>query len=146
MGRSCKVEHRPQVCFADVNASNSGLPTKCLPEAGSQQWKWISHIGTEPSGSLHSNAAFRSSSLLNISFLPLRIQYGDISIPRNYTHGGREIGDLKVQVEPKIARGEMRTENLGDGIRKLEKLVENDDLFRGLGLHKRIVSIMEQIL
>ena len=63
---------------------------------------------------------------------------------REYTHGGRPWGDLRVQVEPRIQRGEMSVAHPGDGIRKIELLVENDDLFRGLGLHANMVGVVEQ--
>lgn len=65
---------------------------------------------------------------------------------RDYTHGGRPTGGIVVQVEPRIRRGELQVEHPGDGIRKLEGLVEADDLFRGLGMHPNIVGIVEQIL
>ncbi|CAN5413028.1 N/A [soil metagenome] len=63
-----------------------------------------------------------------------------------YTHGGRPWGGIKVQIEPRIERGELTVANPGDGIRKIDFLVQNDDLFRKLGLHPNIVSILEQIL
>src|SRR5689334_5056439 len=65
---------------------------------------------------------------------------------REYTHGGRPPGGLRVQVEPRIQRGEMTISHPGDGIRKIELLVEEDDKFRGLGLHENMVSVIEQIL
>jgi phytanoyl-CoA hydroxylase len=34
----------------------------------------------------------------------------------------------------------------GDGIRKIDGLVQNDDLFRRLGTHPRIVNVLESIL
>jgi phytanoyl-CoA hydroxylase len=63
-----------------------------------------------------------------------------------YTHGGRAWGELRMQVEPRIQRGEMQVEHPGDGIRKIEELVQNDDLFQQLGLHATIVGIIEQLL
>lgn len=63
-----------------------------------------------------------------------------------YTHGGRAWGNLRVQVEPRVQRGELQVEHPGDGIRKIDGLVQEDDLFRQLGLHENIVSIIEQIL
>ncbi len=65
---------------------------------------------------------------------------------REYTHGGRPWGGIKVQIEPRIERGELSVAHPGDGIRKIDLLVQNDDLFRHLGLHPNIVSILEQIL
>jgi ectoine hydroxylase-related dioxygenase (phytanoyl-CoA dioxygenase family) len=65
---------------------------------------------------------------------------------REYTHHGRPWGGIKVQIEPRIERGEMKVAHPGDGIRKIDFLVQHDDLFRRLGLHENIVSILEQIL
>jgi len=65
---------------------------------------------------------------------------------RDYTHGGRPPGSIRMQVEPRVERGELKVEHPGDGIRKLDGLVENDDLFQKLGLHENIVGIIEQIL
>lgn len=65
---------------------------------------------------------------------------------RAYTHGGRPLGSIKVQVEPRIQRGEMKVDHPGDGIRKVDGLVQEDDLFQRLGLHESIVGIMQQIL
>jgi phytanoyl-CoA hydroxylase len=65
---------------------------------------------------------------------------------REYTHGGRPTGGIEVQVEPRVARGELAVGHPGDGIRKLTGLVEHDDLFRALALHARIVEIIQQIL
>lgn len=65
---------------------------------------------------------------------------------QEYTHGGRPWGGLRVQIEPRIQRGELKVEHPGDGIRKIDYLVQEDDLFRRLGLHENIVSILEQIL
>ncbi len=63
-----------------------------------------------------------------------------------YTHGGRPWGGIKVQVEPRVERGELHVNHPGDGIRKIDFLVQHDDRFRKLGLHENIVSILEQIL
>lgn len=65
---------------------------------------------------------------------------------REYTHGGRPLNGIKVQVEPRVERGELTVEHPGDGIRKIDFLVQNDDLFRQLGLHENIVAILGQIL
>jgi phytanoyl-CoA hydroxylase len=65
---------------------------------------------------------------------------------RDYTHGGRPWGNLRVQIEPRIQRGETSTSQVGDGIRKIELLVEEDDLFRRLGLHENMVGVIEHIL
>lgn len=65
---------------------------------------------------------------------------------RDYTHGGRAWDDIKVQIEPRIQRGEMSVAHPGDGIRKIDGLVQGDDRFRKLGLHENILSILTQIL
>jgi len=65
---------------------------------------------------------------------------------REYTHGDRSTEGLFVQVEPRVERGEMQVDHPGDGIRKIEKLVEHDDLFRELALHENIVGVAEQVL
>ena len=51
---------------------------------------------------------------------------------REYTHEGRSTDGLFVQVEPRVERGELQVDHPGDGIRKIEKLVEHDDLFQKL--------------
>lgn len=63
-----------------------------------------------------------------------------------YTHGDRERGNLRFQIEPRVQRGEMMVEHPGDGIRKIDQLVQEDDLFRKLGLHPNILNILTQIL
>ena len=65
---------------------------------------------------------------------------------RAYTHGGRPPNGLAIQVEPRIQRGELKVDHPGDGIRKIDFLVQNDDLFRKLGTHPNIVGIIEQIV
>ncbi|MCK6472032.1 MAG: phytanoyl-CoA dioxygenase family protein [Planctomycetes bacterium] len=65
---------------------------------------------------------------------------------REYTHGGRDASKLHVQVEPRVKRGELKVAHLGDGVRKIDRLVQHDDRFRRLGLNENIVSILEQIL
>jgi len=65
---------------------------------------------------------------------------------REYTHGGRPADKLTMQVEPRVERGELKVDHPGDGIRKIDGLVEHDDLFRKLGTHPSIVSIISQIL
>ena len=64
----------------------------------------------------------------------------------DYTHGGRSQAALRVQVEPRIQRGELAVEHPGDGIRKIDGLVEGDALFRELGLHPNIRGVLTQIL
>lgn len=65
---------------------------------------------------------------------------------REYTHGGRPADRLRIQVEPRIQRGELQVEQWGDGIRKIDGLVEGDELFNRLGLHDNIVGVIEQFL
>ncbi len=65
---------------------------------------------------------------------------------REYTHGGRDAGALRVQIEPRVTRGEERVDHPGDGIRKIDGLVEHDDLFRALGTDPAIVAVITRIL
>ncbi len=65
---------------------------------------------------------------------------------RQYTHGDRATEKLRIQVEPRVKRGEMRVDHPGDGIRKIDGLVEGDDLYNGLGKHPNIVGVIQQIL
>jgi phytanoyl-CoA hydroxylase len=65
---------------------------------------------------------------------------------REYTHGGRPTEGLYVQIEPRIERGEITVERPGDGIRKIDRLVHQDDLFQNLGLRSRVVDVITDIL
>lgn len=65
---------------------------------------------------------------------------------REYTHGGRDASKLTIQVEPRVARGELRVEHPGDGIRKIDGLVQGDDLFFRLGTHPNLLAVLEPIL
>lgn len=65
---------------------------------------------------------------------------------REYTHGGRPTDRIRIQVEPRVQRGEVTVAHPGDGIRKIDGLVEGDDLFRALGLNEKIVGVIEQIV
>lgn len=65
---------------------------------------------------------------------------------RAYTHEGKSVEALKIQIEPRVQRGELTVAHWGDGIRKIDGLVEGDDLFQNLGRHPNIVSILTQIL
>ncbi len=65
---------------------------------------------------------------------------------REYTHGGRPAEQLKIQVEPRVQRGEVAVEAWGDGIRKVDGLVEGDELFNALGRDPNMVGILAQIL
>src|SRR5690348_3747285 len=65
---------------------------------------------------------------------------------REYTHGGRPADALTIQIEPRVQRGELQVAHPGDGVRKIDGLVQGDDLFRKLGLHPNILGILEPIL
>ena len=65
---------------------------------------------------------------------------------REYTHGGRSHEQIRVQIEPRVTRGELSVEHPGDGIRKIDGLVESDDLFQALGRHPNIVGVLTRIL
>ena len=65
---------------------------------------------------------------------------------REYTHGGRSQERLQVQIEPRVQRGELHVDAPGDGIRKIDGLVESDDRFHALGSNANIVSVLEQIV
>jgi ectoine hydroxylase-related dioxygenase (phytanoyl-CoA dioxygenase family) len=65
---------------------------------------------------------------------------------RDYTHGGRPSDQLTIQIEPRVQRGELTVAEWGDGIRKIDGLVQGDDLFRQLGLHPNIIAFLEPIL
>jgi ectoine hydroxylase-related dioxygenase (phytanoyl-CoA dioxygenase family) len=65
---------------------------------------------------------------------------------REYTHGGRDHSKLTIQIEPRVTRGELQVEEWGDGIRKIDGLVQNDDQFNELGTHPNVVGILKQIL
>ena len=65
---------------------------------------------------------------------------------QEYTHGDRQPGRLRIQMEPACARGELQVEHAGEAVRKIEGLVEHDDLFRKLGFHPTIMDVVQQIL
>jgi ectoine hydroxylase-related dioxygenase (phytanoyl-CoA dioxygenase family) len=65
---------------------------------------------------------------------------------REYTHGGRDASALTIQVEPRVARGELAIAHPGDGIRKIDGLVQGDDLFRHLGIDSPVVDVIEDLL
>ncbi len=69
-----------------------------------------------------------------------------ISRVREYTHENRPLGSIVMQVEPRVRRGEVKVDHPGDGVRKLEGLVEGDDRFRALGTNPKLVAVVEQIL
>lgn len=63
-----------------------------------------------------------------------------------YTHGGRPMERLRVQVEPRVQRGELAVAHPGDSLRKIDGLVEGDDLFADLGLHSAVADVIEDLL
>lgn len=65
---------------------------------------------------------------------------------REYTHGGKTHQEVVFQVEPRVTRGELKVDHPGDGIRKIDRLVENDDRYQHLGKHPNIVAVLTQIL
>jgi phytanoyl-CoA hydroxylase len=65
---------------------------------------------------------------------------------REHTHGDRSTERLAIQVEPRVHRGEMTVSHPGDGIRKIDGLVESDDLYNKLGKHPNIVGVIQQIV
>ena len=65
---------------------------------------------------------------------------------REYTHGGRSQEQLQVQFEPRVQRGELHVDAPGDGIRKIDGLVESDDRFHALGSNSSIGGVLEQII
>ncbi len=65
---------------------------------------------------------------------------------REYTHGDRDRGAIRFRTEPRVERGEISVDHPGDGIRKVDGLVEGDDHFQALGTHPEIVSKVEGIL
>ena len=65
---------------------------------------------------------------------------------REYTHEGRSTEGLQIQIEPRVQRGELKVEHIGDGIRKVDSLVQTDDLFQKLGLHENLLNVLIPIL
>lgn len=51
-----------------------------------------------------------------------------------------------MQVEPRVARGEVTVESKFDALRKVDKLVEHDDLFGQLARHPKILPRIQDIL
>ena len=64
---------------------------------------------------------------------------------REYTHGNRPSGGIVMQTEPRVERGELQVDHPGNGIRKIEKLVENNNLFRDLALNERLLGLIEKV-
>jgi len=53
---------------------------------------------------------------------------------------------VNVQMEPRVARGEVQAGNDLESIRKIERLVGRDPMFTELTMHPRIVAIMQSLL
>ncbi|MBI4558659.1 MAG: phytanoyl-CoA dioxygenase family protein [Candidatus Hydrogenedentes bacterium] len=53
---------------------------------------------------------------------------------------------IRIQVEPVVQQGRAQAVRPIDGIRKIEKLVENDDLYLGLAKHPGILPRIQDIL
>ena len=64
---------------------------------------------------------------------------------REYTHGGKTHQEVVFQVEPRVTRGELKVDHPGDGIRKIDRLVENDDRYQHLGKHPNIVAVLNGV-
>lgn len=65
---------------------------------------------------------------------------------REYTDGERAPGDISMQVEPRVQRGEVEVENEGTAYRKLSDVVENDDLFHEIATADAIVEPIKRLL
>lgn len=65
---------------------------------------------------------------------------------REYTSGERDPGDIYMQVEPRVERGEVAAESEEQRYRKLSGVVENDELFRELATTDAIVEPIKQLL
>jgi ectoine hydroxylase-related dioxygenase (phytanoyl-CoA dioxygenase family) len=63
-----------------------------------------------------------------------------------YAYERRAAGEVRIQIEPRVVRGEMQVARRGDAVRKMEGLVEHDDLFRKLGLRPNIVAMVASLL
>lgn len=65
----------------------------------------------------------------------------------DYAYRRRPVPDgVRVQVEPRVARGEVQAGDALETIRKIERLVEFDPMFMTLALRPRIVAIMQSLL
>ena len=95
----------------------------------------------------HQVESYRRDGYLVIENLITNEELGNLqSRIREYTHGGRSTEALKVQIEPRIERGEIEVEHPGDGIRKIDQLVQADDLFGKLGIHPNITATLASLL
>ena len=65
---------------------------------------------------------------------------------REYTHGDRPRGAMRFQTEPRVSRGELAAAHPPDAVRKIEGLVEHDDLFRALALREEVVATAREFL
>jgi phytanoyl-CoA hydroxylase len=63
-----------------------------------------------------------------------------------YATGARPLPDgLKIQREPRVARGELAAVP-GEDVRKISGVAEGDDLFRDLVLHPTVVATMQALM
>ena len=53
---------------------------------------------------------------------------------------------VRIQVEPGVERGETSAKAFAGSVRKVENLVENDELFRSLALKPSLVGIMRELM
>src|SRR6516164_8553691 len=64
-----------------------------------------------------------------------------------YVCGKRPAPDgIRIQVEPSVARGEVIAGSPAGAVRKVEDLVQHDELFRSLALKPSLVAIMQSLL
>jgi ectoine hydroxylase-related dioxygenase (phytanoyl-CoA dioxygenase family) len=64
-----------------------------------------------------------------------------------YRSGDRPVpAGIRIQVEPKVERGEVEAGNPSAAIRKIEDLVQYDDLFQSLALKPQLVEVMRGLL
>lgn len=91
--------------------------------------------------------SYRNNGFLVIEDLITREELRDLQVRiREYTHGGRSTDALQIQIEPRIERGELSVDHPGDGIRKIDRLIETDDLFSKLGTHPNITSVLATLI
>lgn len=64
----------------------------------------------------------------------------------DYAYERRPAGGVRIQIEPRVIRGELAVAHKGEAVRKMEGLVEHDDLFRALGLRPNIRAMMTSLL
>lgn len=65
---------------------------------------------------------------------------------RDVTHGGRVPDGVRVQTEPRVARGELAVDDPGDAVRKVEGLALHDARFAALAADPRLLAVLVPIL